>query len=130
MMASMGKLTVIGLAFDVVGVILLALSFLGAKTRQMVTMAGAAWGGNKVVFGSLMLQRTDARFGLPLLVAGFAIQAIGSYCQGRGCALLSADSAKWFYIFLVPYALFYVYRRYYVSLLFDRLYRELHPDDE
>ena len=73
----MNELTIAGLVYDIVGVGLLARALI-AKAATLFQLASTRIGANKSLFEALMLQRTDALFGIPALVIGFALQGIGA----------------------------------------------------
>ena len=60
------------------GVIILARALVGVRRRELYTQAGTYWNGNRSLFKALLLQRTDAAFGLPIIVIGFALQLVGA----------------------------------------------------
>ena len=74
----MNTLIATGLFYDIVGVCILALALMAIRTWDLYSQAGTYYGGNKLLFKTLLLQRTDAQFGLPFLVAGFAFQLAGA----------------------------------------------------
>ncbi len=74
----MNSLTVAGLLYDIFGVCILALALMAPRTRNLYLHAGTYWGGNKGLFRVFLLQRTDARFGLPIVVVGFVLQLGGA----------------------------------------------------
>jgi hypothetical protein len=64
----------VGLLFDIVVVMMLALSMLATSARTLFVQSSTYYGGNSSVFRSLLVQRCDMLFGLPTLVLGFILQ--------------------------------------------------------
>ena len=70
--------SVIGLAYDIAGVIVLGAALAATPHDAILRQAGTYWNGNVGVYHALYMQRFDARIGLGLLVAGFVLQALGA----------------------------------------------------
>src|SRR3954470_16209937 len=71
-----------GLVYDIVGAVVLAEAIAATRTPLLVSQArnhGQFSTGNLALFGALEDQRHDARFGLALLVAGFALQLLAAF---------------------------------------------------
>jgi hypothetical protein len=74
------KPTFAGLVYDIAGVTLLVLALAAVRTETIQAQSSTGYGGaNKDLYKALILQRHDARFGLPLLVIGFTMQAAGAH---------------------------------------------------
>lgn len=76
--------TAIGLIYDIFGVIILGYALAFTSVKRLIDQAGTRWSSNRVAFDALVNQRTDARFGVLLLVVGFLMQILGAV----GCAFL------------------------------------------
>ena len=74
----MNNLTVAGLIYDIAGVCILAFALVSTRVRHLYFLANAYYGGNKTLFKALLLQRSDACFGLVFLVMGFVLLLAGA----------------------------------------------------
>jgi hypothetical protein len=70
----LNTLAAVGLLYDIVGVIILGLSLAATSDVNIKRQAGTYYNFNSSVLTTLVEQRTDARFGLFLLVLGFLFQ--------------------------------------------------------
>jgi hypothetical protein len=68
-----------GIAFDILGALILSRSFIWARPRDLGEQAvGTSWAGNDRLLRALAEQQTDACWGAALLVLGFVLQAASS----------------------------------------------------
>ncbi len=74
----MRELVAIGLAYDIVGVIVLGWTLALSPSEVLKAQAGTFYNFNQELLRALVAQRIDARFGLSLLVLGFALQLVGA----------------------------------------------------
>ena len=72
-------LVVLGLGYDIVGVFIIARTFAATSLWNLQIQSGTYYGGNQATFLALWLQRTDAKWGFPLILLGFAFQIVGMY---------------------------------------------------
>ena len=77
-MGNVNLLSVAGVAYDIVGAILLAQAIVFSREKLVAAQSGTYVGGNPAVFAALDEQQHDGRFGLGLLVLGFVFQFLGS----------------------------------------------------
>ena len=115
----MNELTIVGLAYDIVGVIVLVLAIIGPKAPDLYQQASNRIGANKSLFEALMLQRTDAWFGLSALVIGFALQGIGAL------PLDVPSYALWLLAPILPGFIVYLVVRHRSALSAERLFWEM-----
>ena len=80
----MNDWTIIGLIYDIGGVLVLGYALAITSDRQLVEQAATKWTSNPSAFDALVNQRTDAWFGVCLLVVGFSMQLLGAV----GCEFL------------------------------------------
>lgn len=74
----MSALNVFGLFLDIAGVLFLGFAFAGMPDKAIQDQAGTYWDCSFYLLHALVVQRTDAWIGLPILVLGFIFQALGS----------------------------------------------------
>ncbi len=74
----MNEWILFGLSYDIVGVLVLGYALVIPSDKQLVMLAGTYWGNNPHLLDALVKQRTDAWFGVTLLVCGFIMQAFGA----------------------------------------------------
>lgn len=75
----MGSVVItVGLALDIVGVVVLARAVIINK-ETAVNLAATKWGGNKALEEALLQQSRDAKRGLVFIVSGFVLQAVGTW---------------------------------------------------
>jgi len=67
-------LNAIGLAYDIVGVLILGLTLALTRSVTLFDQSGTYWDANPNLFYALILQRHDARVGLAFLIFGFSAQ--------------------------------------------------------
>lgn len=72
-------LAVVGALYDIAGAYLLSKALFAVKPKELIIQASSGWGG----FSTPMLrmfceQKVDSRFGLGLMICGFALQALSS----------------------------------------------------
>ena len=70
--------SLIGLIFDIIGVLILARALALPSDEQLLMLSGTYLNGNRGLFVAFVEQRHDARFGLAIVVLGFVLQAIGA----------------------------------------------------
>ncbi len=122
---AVNDLTVAGLVYDIIGVCILAVALMAPRTRHLYLHAGTYYGGNKGLFRVFLLQRTDARFGLPIVVVGFVLQV--------GGALPLAVPQDMIWPLLLPLAIALVAYRFvrrWDSRRSDHLYDDLRREGE
>ena len=79
-----------GLVFDIAGASVLGWGILSNSIERIAWQAATQWSFNRGLARALSEQHIDARIGVPLLVAGFALQLV-SVCQsGSGWVLAVA----------------------------------------
>ena len=72
------NLTIIGLSYDVVGVILLAFGIFWKSAEDITEEAGTFWGSNPYMLRAIAKSQIDTVAGLILLVLGFFLQMLGA----------------------------------------------------
>lgn len=72
-------LTVIGLAYDAAGVVVIGFAFFSAKVSALFLNSQTFYGGNPDILVSGIKTRTDGIVGTVLLVLGFVLQILGTY---------------------------------------------------
>lgn len=73
---SLADLFLVGLALDITGATLLAKGLV-LHPATIYGVTAQLWGGNDLAIRDRCQSRTDAEFGLVLLVSGFGLQAVG-----------------------------------------------------
>lgn len=73
----MAEIALIGLAYDIAGVVVLGAALLGMNDRGIKEQAGTYWDFSPTLLKALIRQRVDAWYGVSLMVAGFLGQALG-----------------------------------------------------
>ncbi len=114
------NLMVVGLGYDIIGVLVLALALVTPRIHLVRAQAGTFYGGNKALFRTLLIQRFDARFGLPFILFGFVLQLVAAL--GRD---VDRESILLVLIPLVVGLIVYVVGRVSVSRRSDAVYDEL-----
>jgi hypothetical protein len=71
-----------GLAFDIVGAVILAMGFMAKRPQLAYFEAMTVVGANNHLLKSALLQRADAQVGASLLVLGFLLQIWGNLHGG------------------------------------------------
>lgn len=116
----MNCLIVAGLFYDIVGVCILAFALALPRAWVLRQLSTPYYAGNKAFFRALLLQRKDAQFGLPIVVAGFALQVAG--------AMGLNIPGEWLWLVFIPLLLglvAYVIARSRTSRTSDRIHDEL-----
>ena len=122
---NMNALAVVGLVYDIFGVCIIAAALIGPRRYDLYHQAGTYYVGNKALFKALLLQRTDAWFGLPILVGGFVLQLLGAM------GLDAPRKALWLLFALLPVALItYGGVRRWNSRRADGLFDEMHAEEK
>ena len=91
---SINLYAVAGLAYDIVGAVVLAEAIAATRTEILVNQArhrGQFSTGNLSLFAALEDQRHDARFGLVFLVGGFALQLLPAFGYSLAATWRSAS---------------------------------------
>lgn len=121
----MNGLIVAGLFYDIVGVCILAVALALPRAWVLRQLSIPSYSGNKAFFRALLLQRKDAQFGLPIVVAGFALQFVG--------AVGLNIPGEWLWLVFIPLVLWlvaYVIARRRTSRTSDRIHDELRAKKE
>jgi hypothetical protein len=71
-------LAVAGVVFDIFGAVILSRAFILSRAVELARQIENRWAGNSDLLRALCEQSVDARFGVVLLVGGFAMQAASS----------------------------------------------------
>ena len=120
------ELVLIGLGYDIAGVVVLGWALAFTPDKALKALAGTYFDFNSALLGALVEQRTDAKFGVLLLVLGFALQFAGA------AGLDSPATADWALsaaLLGVVVAYFFA-RRWIVGNQTKRLVGELHAKAE
>jgi len=72
-------LSALGIVLDIVGAAWIAKALAFSSTRDLMDQASSKWDINNSTLIALELQRLDARCGLAVLVAGFAMQFVSLF---------------------------------------------------
>jgi hypothetical protein len=113
-------LIVVGLIYDAAGVWALARAFAFGRLWGLQWQSLTLPGGNLETFRALVLQRSDARWGLILIVLGFAFQIAGT------CGLKVPSSAcVALFILLIPTLAVYDERRTYLQRKAPELFAKI-----
>ena len=72
------ELVLIGLAYDIAGVVVLGWALAFAPDKALKAQAGTYLDLNSALLAALVEQRTDAKFGVFLLAFGFVLQFTGA----------------------------------------------------
>lgn len=71
-------LTILGLALDIVGVVFISVALAFTSDNLIRAQSATTWNFNRTQLRELVSSRTDARIGLPILIAGFTLQGVGA----------------------------------------------------
>jgi len=94
------NLTMIGLCYDIIGVIFLSLYFLNKSDNEIIAEAKVFFGYNLVKIKEMIRNKYISRIGVFLIVFGFLLQVFGVSFK---------DSKFWFGIFWLPLYLLIIY---------------------
>ena len=75
-MGDLLHIAVIGLTYDVVGVLILGHAFFGKSLEAILIESGTYWGGNDALMKSLIETKVDGIAGTTMLLVGFFLQLI------------------------------------------------------
>ena len=71
--------TVVGLALDALGIAVLSWRTFFTSDEEIGKLSGTSWDENPYLRPALFADRKAMRFGVPALLVGFALQAVGLF---------------------------------------------------